>query len=257
MLRLLLVFLFINEASAQAATTASPYVACTNGDPTNDIIRETALKVHNDLRLALIENKVDQDSGDKFPGSKSMFKMTYDCALEGLAMTTLSDCSSKPKVDYLPPTMSLNYARTRAETLPPDPDIADMIKDAAGEWADTRYDVTEIDEKTLVYENTDMEPFANMIYTNTTTVGCGTMFCSKKKRLAIACLYDSKPMVGEPLYKPAKTKTGCNDENGPCNKALKGAKCLVYKSSRFFLKKKTLCHLNPHSQPIRRQIRHA
>ncbi|KAL6732558.1 hypothetical protein Aduo_003308 [Ancylostoma duodenale] len=202
-------------------------IACINGEPDpNDAIRKGALEIHNEIRKNLIKKTLLQDNGDPFPGTKSMFKLTYDCALEGLAMTTFSGCQSKPKMDYIPAGKSLNYAIERkVASLPADAAIADMIKAAAEEWAETRFDGV-IDEKTVVYDNEDLGPFANMIYHKTMTVGCGTMYCSDKKRLAVACLYDAKPELGQPLYTPVKTDKGCEDNNKPCTKAVKGATCI-------------------------------
>ncbi|RCN47298.1 SCP-like protein [Ancylostoma caninum] len=230
MLPFLFIILFIN-----GAFSTDPYKACENGEPdVNDAIRKGALDIHNEFRVNLTKKLLLQDNGEALPGSKSMFKLTYDCALEGLAMTTLSGCQSKPKMDYIPAGKSLNYAIVRnVAPLPADAAIAEMIKATAEEWAETRYDDI-IDEKTVTYNNTDLEPFANMIYHKTMTVGCGTMYCSgPKNRLAIACVYDAKPELGQPLYTPAKADKGCNDNDKPCTKAVKGSTCILANDPTF------------------------
>ncbi|RCN48487.1 hypothetical protein ANCCAN_05483 [Ancylostoma caninum] len=71
MLRLLLVFLFINEVLSN-----TPKAVCSNEPPAADVVRTKCLKLHNDARKAIVSpDGVEQSDGSKLPGSKNLFKI--------------------------------------------------------------------------------------------------------------------------------------------------------------------------------------
>ncbi|RCN48489.1 hypothetical protein ANCCAN_05485 [Ancylostoma caninum] len=154
-----------------------------------------------------------------------MLLQSYDCSLEGLAMTIVSDCPSKPTLTFVPATKSVNYAVKRAVNAEPadDNEYATILGEAVEEWLDYQYEA--VLDKNVTYEDEAMVPYANIIYNNTISVGCSTLYCANKKRTATACIYSAKPKLGEPLYTHAKTGTKCDPAKKHCAKAIKGAKC--------------------------------
>ncbi|RCN48492.1 SCP-like protein [Ancylostoma caninum] len=228
MISLLLVLLCIN-----AAFSTKPTTVCSEdpGDETADPVRGGSLKEHNQVRLDLIGGNLALSDGTKLLGSKNMFKITYDCYLEGLAMMAVAGCPSKPNLDHLPEDVSINYAITRgvepAEV--PANETAyynEHIKPALAEWLDYINEDT-LDVKTTIYDAEAMEPFANMIYKNTTKVGCVPLYCVDRKRLVVGCVYNSKPKLNEPLYDPAKGTDGCTSAPKRCGKTIKNSKCIA------------------------------
>ncbi|KIH65583.1 SCP-like protein [Ancylostoma duodenale] len=227
MVNLLLVLLCVGIALSQG-----PVTVCTNDPQDADVVRTEFLKGHNKLRKDLIDVKLVQDDEEKLPGSKNMFKITYDCFLEGLALTTLSGCPSKPKLDFIN-TMggekSVNYAVIRGidTNNPPqaEADYVPYIKTAVADWVNYMYE-DNLDIKTVAYKNAAMEPFANMIYNKTIAVGCSPLYCADKKRVAVSCVYNAKPKLNEPLYEPAKVPDGCTSAGKRCDKVVKGSECI-------------------------------
>ncbi|EYC26211.1 hypothetical protein Y032_0010g1023 [Ancylostoma ceylanicum] len=221
---LLLVLLCISGASSQ-----QPKAGCSN-TPT-DPIREAVLTNHNNIRKKIVgdpngapTDRVEQDDATFLPGSKNLFMITYDCGLEGLAMTAAADCPSKPKLDYIPAEKSVNHKIERSATKPQnDNEYAEAVKRAVEDWYDSHYE-DNLDPKTVIYQNEAMEPFANIIYKNTIAVGCAVQWCDARKRLVTACVYNAKPKVGEALYNPGKPGAKCTTDK-QCAKVIKGATC--------------------------------
>ncbi|EPB69402.1 hypothetical protein ANCCEY_11500 [Ancylostoma ceylanicum] len=123
-----------------------------------------------------------------------MFKITYDCYLEGLALTTMSGCGSKPELAFVG-QKSVNYVVIRGidPKKPPktEADYVPYIKQAVADWANYMYD-DNLDIKTVIYKESAMEPFANMIYNKTIAVGCSPQYCADKRRVVVSCVYNAK-----------------------------------------------------------------
>ncbi|RCN48486.1 hypothetical protein ANCCAN_05482 [Ancylostoma caninum] len=226
MLNVLLVILCIDAAFSQLTV-------CTNEPKDADVVRTEFLKGHNQVRKSLVDLKLEQDDGETLLGSKNMFKITYDCFLEGLALTTLSGCPSEPKLDFIN-TMggekSVNYAVIRGidTNNPPkaEAEYVPYIKTAVADWANYMYE-DNLDIKTVAYKNEAMEPFANMIYNTTIALGCSPLYCAEKKRVAVSCVYNAKPKLNEPLYETSKVTDGCSSAGKRCDKVVKGSDCIA------------------------------
>ncbi|PIO62975.1 hypothetical protein TELCIR_15444 [Teladorsagia circumcincta] len=89
-----------------------------------------------------------------------------------------------------------------------------MVKNAVGAWKSQGLDVT--------YANQNMKDFANMIYYKSTKAGCSLRKCETK--FAVACVFDSAPELGKPLYigSGSATVNGCNDDSD-CSSVFAGA----------------------------------
>ncbi|KAL6731465.1 hypothetical protein Aduo_002330 [Ancylostoma duodenale] len=197
MFTLLLVILCIHEA-----TPHRPKAVCSNNPSDADVFRRTLLSTHNAARKHIVSKLgMVQRDGTHLPGSKNLFKMTYDCDLEGIAMTIVQDCPRKPDPRYVPSGKSVNY------------EVRRLVNDEPG--SDVAY-TNETKKKAI-------EPYANIIYHKTLAVGCMIHWCSSKK-LATSCIYSGKPKLGEPLYDPGKKGTKCGEKS--CGKVIKGATCI-------------------------------
>ncbi|KAL6732563.1 hypothetical protein Aduo_003313 [Ancylostoma duodenale] len=219
MFALLLVILCIHEAF-----TIRPRTVCSDDPAAADLVRRKLLETHNAERKNII-NGVEQEDGTTLPGSKNLFKVTYDCDLEGVAMTVVRDCPSDPDLSHVPVGKAVNYAIRRhvENALGSDQAYADEMEVVVGEWANYRFDAN-LDTSTVIYDDEIMEPYANIIYNKTLAIGCTIMWCSSK-RLAAACVYSDKPKLGEPLYDPGKEGTKCGGKS--CEKVIKGADCIT------------------------------
>ncbi|RCN48493.1 hypothetical protein ANCCAN_05489, partial [Ancylostoma caninum] len=153
------VFLIIGEAFSQKI----PREVCSDPLDANDKIRNKFVKGHNDVRKEIVSpNGMTQDDGSTLPGSKSLFAVTYDCYLEGIALTVVAGCPSHPKLDNVPAGKAVNYALDRGAQKPANEDAYVIeVGKAIDEWKDYRFEGN-LDPKTVKYENEAMAPFANV-----------------------------------------------------------------------------------------------
>ncbi|VDN29727.1 unnamed protein product, partial [Cylicostephanus goldi] len=64
-----------------------------------------------------------------------------------------------------------------------------------------------------------------MIYNKTLKIGCAYLFCQDQGKVALACVYEKRPIEGQPLYwADSKNNKGCT-KDAPCKKLIKGAVC--------------------------------
>ncbi|EYC26202.1 hypothetical protein Y032_0010g1016 [Ancylostoma ceylanicum] len=221
MLNLLLVFLCVGAAFSQVTV-------CTNDPKDTDVIRTSFLDGHNTLRKELIgQTGLVQADGEKLPGSRNMFKITYDCYLEGLALTTMSGCGSKPELAFVG-QKSVNYVVIRGidPKKPPktEADYVPYIKQAVADWANYMYD-DNLDIKTVIYKESAMEPFANWAsvavrFPQTWVARVATAPLVKELPL-------QRPELSKPLYEPSKATDGCTSAGKRCEKFVKGSKCIA------------------------------
>ncbi|EYC26205.1 hypothetical protein Y032_0010g1019 [Ancylostoma ceylanicum] len=256
MLRSILVLLCINELLSLTSGSV-----CSSDPQDADKIRTEVLKSHNAARKEIVSaDGVQQSDGTKLPGSKNLFKITYDCLLEGFAMIAVQGCPNKLKTDSTPRDKAVNYAYKRGQTTAPADDAAylDALKEAMAEWLDSRYEDNL--DKNVTYKNEGMAPYANIIYNNTIAVGCSVFYCPRNKRIATACVYNAKPQLEKPLYTPAKTGTKCDPTKKQCAKAIKRAECQDDSDKETeglcFIKRREVTREFPASVLQRRTVRH-
>ncbi|CAJ0592949.1 unnamed protein product [Cylicocyclus nassatus] len=183
---------------------------------------EAATKAHNDLRAQVATRALDKEIYGELPGTKSLFKLEYDCTNEGFAMSTIGKDCKHSSIYMSVIGRGENFITYRAESKPGNKKLAEMLKWAVEDWSDTVESPLSAD---VMYTDTSMEPFANMIYNKTLKFGCSYQFCEANGKVAIACVYENKPQLNEPLYSADSTgKKGCT-KNSPCNKVIKGAVC--------------------------------
>ncbi|CAJ0592734.1 unnamed protein product [Cylicocyclus nassatus] len=183
---------------------------------------EAATTAHNDLRAQVAKRALDKEIYGELPGTKSLFKLEYDCTNEGFAQSTIGKDCKHSSIYMSVIGRGENFITYRAESKPGNKKLAEMLKWAVEDWSDTVESPLSSD---VMYTDTSIEPFANMIYNKTMKFGCSYQFCETNGKVAIACVYENKPQLNEPLYSADSTgKKGCT-KNSPCNKVIKGAVC--------------------------------
>ncbi|CAJ0595512.1 unnamed protein product [Cylicocyclus nassatus] len=180
---------------------------------------KTVTNSHNELRASLAKRSLSAEIFGNIPGSKTLFKLKYDCLHEGLAMATIGN-KCKHSRNYMEKVgRAENFITYRLVKKPNVTEQKDLFKTAMEDWINT---VKRPLSSDVVYTDTSMEPFANMIYNKTLNFGCWLMFCKETSKVALACVYSSRPKIGEPLYwADSKNNAGCQNP-GPCKKIIKG-----------------------------------
>ncbi|CAJ0593023.1 unnamed protein product, partial [Cylicocyclus nassatus] len=166
---------------------------------------------HNRLRANIATRKLDKTTFGNLPGSKSLFKLEYECTHEVLASQVIGQ-----QCKYLPLSKKLsakghNFITYRRNKEPDSAMLIEMFGLAVHDWSDTVHEGGPL-SSSVVYSSDSMEPFANMIYNRTLHFGCAYRFCKAKKKVAIACAYEKK--------------RGCF-KNKSCKKIFKNAVCAV------------------------------
>ncbi|VDM77848.1 unnamed protein product [Strongylus vulgaris] len=190
------------------------------------------------LREKVAKQELDKNVYGNLPGSKSLFKMRYDCNDEALAEAVIGpDCNHAPidlkavigpDCNHAPIDLSLigkseNYHLYHFTTQ--GSDAYTQIHIALNEWNST---VRRMNDDGI-YNGGAIAPFANMIYYKSLTLGCAIKYCTSpdyNNWFAIACVYGATPKLGEPLYLADSTdKKGCI-ANDLCQKlVLKNSRC--------------------------------
>ncbi|CAJ0595513.1 unnamed protein product [Cylicocyclus nassatus] len=174
---------------------------------------------HNELRANVAKRNLNAAVFGSIPGSKTLFKLKYDCLHEGLALATIGN-KCKHSSNYMDKLgKAENFITYRMPKKPHMIEQKDLFEFAVEDWTDTVKSPLSSD---VVYTDTSMEPFANMIYNKTLKFGCSLVFCNDINKVALACVYSNKPKEGEPLYwADSKNNAGCQ-KPGPCKKVIKG-----------------------------------
>ncbi|CAJ0594871.1 unnamed protein product [Cylicocyclus nassatus] len=183
---------------------------------------EATTAAHNTLRAKVAQRVLDKNIYGDLPGTKSLFKLKYDCTNEAFALATIgSDCKhSSVYTDVI--GRGENFITYKATSKPGNAKLSTMFGWAVEDWGSTVETPLSADVK---YTDTIMEPFANIVYNKTLKFGCAYRYCDTTSKVAIACVYEERPQEGEPLYSADSTsKKGCTTNN-PCKKIIKGAVC--------------------------------
>ncbi|CAJ0597502.1 unnamed protein product [Cylicocyclus nassatus] len=210
MFLLLVFFILLREGEAAAACRLAAKAS------------EAALEQHNLLREKVASRQLDKAIYGNLPGSKSLFKLKYDCTNEGLALATIGNKCKHSSIYMDKVGRGENFITYRLKTNPKPEQLAELFEYAVEDWSLTVENPLSAD---VVYTDTTMEPFANMIYNKTLKIGCAYLFCKDQGKVALACVYEKRPIEGEPLYwADSKNDKGCT-KDAPCKKLIKGAVC--------------------------------
>ncbi|KHJ84104.1 hypothetical protein OESDEN_16186 [Oesophagostomum dentatum] len=118
-------------------------------------------------------------------GTKSMFRIKYECTNEALAPLAIAKDCTRSTMDLSAVGRSVNFISYKVPSEPTGSALADWYGLAADEWSE----ITTPLESDGVYRDKNIEAFANMIYYKTLAFGCMHRFCVETKSLAIACAF--------------------------------------------------------------------
>ncbi|CAJ0595466.1 unnamed protein product [Cylicocyclus nassatus] len=181
------------------------------------------LKLHNEVRQGVAQRQFAHSDGaitySKI-GSKNMFALDYDCALQGIAYASVVNCRcDKTFVD------AYDYSISCEKTIlgsTKTTKIQEAYETTIKEWRDDAKNDIPLPLSAATYKNVPAT-FANSISDDLKSLrmGCAHRLCDK--RVLIACVYSRKPQGEQPLYIEASTKTGCTAKK--CKELVPEAKC--------------------------------
>ncbi|KIH57277.1 SCP-like protein [Ancylostoma duodenale] len=183
----------------------------------SDELREVFLRYHNDARrrvaLGIEPNKV----GTLNP-AKNMYKLEWDCAMEQQAQNLISSC---PKNLGSFRTMAQNLFRVTISRGSFNPGA--WINTTLNDWWERakKYGVTDPQNK---YTNDKYYPFVNMVFSDTTKLGCAYKICNKK--MTITCLYNAIGFYKNPMWETGPACTKASDCTTYSNSSCDGGLCI-------------------------------
>ncbi|CAJ0593021.1 unnamed protein product [Cylicocyclus nassatus] len=185
-------------------------------------VGEAVVKAHNAIRAQVATRGLHKKIFGDAPGSKSLFKLGYDRTHAALAAAVIGSQCMHSKFYVNSTEKSENFKIYQTNGAPNNKTLLQFFLHAVEDWRNTVNHPLRPDVK---YTDTSMEPFANMIYHKTLKFGCAYRFCKSKSKVALACVYDSRPLLEEPLYLADSTnKRGCVRDYS-CRKIFSNAVC--------------------------------
>ncbi|EPB78413.1 SCP-like protein [Ancylostoma ceylanicum] len=166
--------LLCNAASCRAA------FSCSNSG-LSDEIREVFLSYHNDARLRVALGTEPNKVGTLNP-AKNMYKLEWDCGMEQQAQDAITSC---PVSLGSFPNMAQNLIRYSSSGGFSNPGV--QINSTLNNWwgKAKQYGVADPRNK---YTSSNLYTFANMVFSETTKLGCAYKICSNT--MTITCLYN-------------------------------------------------------------------
>ncbi|XGW24363.1 hypothetical protein V3C99_006068 [Haemonchus contortus] len=201
-----LAFLLVHDCSGQFGNAKS--------------VTAQAVQMINEYRQSVANGTAFNMSG-YLPSTVSMFQLKADDKLTLAALETVFTCNlSNPSV---PPGESFNGYNI--SYYPSSLNASTMFNIALAKWEEEpiRYGIGD----SVVYSNTKLKEWANMVYYKSTEVGCYYNLCNTSRSImhAIACYFNMKPQWNQQLYNPTQGVDGCNlDET--CRGQLPGSTCV-------------------------------
>uniref|UniRef100_A0A7I4XT78 SCP domain-containing protein n=1 Tax=Haemonchus contortus TaxID=6289 RepID=A0A7I4XT78_HAECO len=177
------------------------------------------IKLINEMRAQVAAGKISTLYGP-LPSSLHMFQLESSPELEVYAKNNTMQCQTK---NYTPSGSSMNYY-TFYETPGSNFDKATLINLALASWMEEILHTNFGNQVT--YANQNLQEFANMIYYKSTKAGCACQKCNQPAppRAVVACIFNSAPESGKPIYLGTAGATGCNNDED-CSSVINGAKC--------------------------------
>ncbi|VDO61754.1 unnamed protein product [Heligmosomoides polygyrus] len=155
--------------------TASSATTCTSSTGVTDAARTAALDAINQNRRTAVNGQLQNgaNAGTNLPHGKDMYKLDWDCGLEGLAEVLLpSDCS-------VPATTLPNNGIGSATVATP-PSMDDIFTQGIATWP-----------QLLTANALDQPAYgAPMIQGKTTKVGCSARKCTTPDQGLLVCVYN-------------------------------------------------------------------
>nr|CDJ84047.1 SCP extracellular domain containing protein [Haemonchus contortus] len=177
------------------------------------------IKLINEMRAKVAAGDISTLYGP-LPSSLHMFQLESSPELKVYAEINTIQCQTQK---YIPSGSSMNYY-TFYETPGNNLNKTIVINLALATWME---EILHTNFGTQVtYTNQTLQEFANMIYYKSTKAGCAYQQCNQPAppRAVVACIFNSAPETGEPIYLGTAGVTGCNND-GDCSSVFNGTKC--------------------------------
>ncbi|ETN76046.1 SCP-like protein [Necator americanus] len=154
--------------------------SCSNTE-LSDALRQVFLSYHNDARQRVASGVEPNNVGTLNP-AKNMYKLEWDCAMEQQAQDAISACPSSLGSFSNMAQNLMRFSSTGGFSNP-----AVQINSTLSSWwgKAKQYGVTDSLNK---YTSSNLYTFANMVFAETTKLGCAYKVCSNY--LTITCLYN-------------------------------------------------------------------
>ncbi|XGW24660.1 hypothetical protein V3C99_006245 [Haemonchus contortus] len=177
------------------------------------------IKLINEMRAKVAAGDISTLYGP-LPSSLHMFQLEYSPELEVYAKINTIQCQTQ---NYTPPGSSMSYYMSY-ETPSDNLSNITVIKLALASWMQEILNTNFGSQFT--YTNQNMKNFANMIYYKSTKAGCSYQSCSNLTSpvAVVACVFDSAPQLGKPIYPSTQGVNGCNKDSD-CSAVIFGTTC--------------------------------
>uniref|UniRef100_W6NVT1 SCP extracellular domain containing protein n=1 Tax=Haemonchus contortus TaxID=6289 RepID=W6NVT1_HAECO len=222
----------ISEKTTAAATTTQTVLTTTAAAKLNQ--SELFIELINGFREKVAKGDLSTSNGP-LPSSLQMFQVEYSPELEVYAQINTIQCQTE---NFTPPRSSMNYY-TFYETPGENLSNITVINLALASWMQEILNTNFGSQVT--YTNQNMKDFANMIYYKSTKAGCAYQQCNQPAppRAVVACIFNSAPQLGKPIYPGTQGVNGCNKDSD-CSAVISGTTCgpqglCGYSFSKFFL----------------------
>ncbi|XGW24666.1 hypothetical protein V3C99_006249 [Haemonchus contortus] len=207
----------ISEKTTAAATTTQTVLTTTAAAKLNQ--SELFIELINGYREKVAKGDLSTSSGS-LPSSLQMFQVEYSPELEVYAKINTIQCQPE---NFTPPGSSMSYY-TYYETPGNNPSNITLINLALAYWMDEMLNTNFGSQVT--YTNQNIQDFANMIYYKSTKAGCAYQQCNQiaPPRVVVACIFNSAPQLGKPIYPGTEGVNGCNKDSS-CSAVFSGTTC--------------------------------
>ncbi|KAK5967913.1 hypothetical protein GCK32_006495 [Trichostrongylus colubriformis] len=175
----------------------------------------------NEIRHSVANGTMENGDGH-LPSSSAMFLLHEDMVLDYVALANAYTCV-EPSDPHLAKSSSMNFfSITDLVSSLTEKEVVDI---AFAHWEHEPYLYGLGDD--VIYNSTNIQNFANMIYYQSTKYGCALHMCDGPPVThAFVCVFDKKPVLNAPLYIVSPSVNGCVNDSD-CEKALPFAKCHV------------------------------
>nr|AAD31839.1 ancylostoma-secreted protein 1 precursor [Ancylostoma caninum] len=190
------------------ASPARDSFGCSNSGIT-DKDRQAFLDFHNNARRRVAKGLEDSNSGKLNP-AKNMYKLSWDCAMEQQLQDAIQSCPSGFAGIQGVAQNTMSWSSSGGF---PDPSVK-IEPTLSGWWSGAKKNGVGPDNK---YNGGGLFAFSNMVYSETTKLGCAYKVCGTK--LAVSCIYNGVGYItNQPMW---ETGQACQT----------GADCSTYKNS--------------------------
>ncbi|KAK5964978.1 hypothetical protein GCK32_007224 [Trichostrongylus colubriformis] len=140
----------------------------------------------DEFRQAVANGTFSKPGGGRLPSSSAMFVLTEDTQLNFVALANVYNCI-KPSNPYLAEGSSMNFFSVTNMNAPYEEKR--LVDNAFNRWKREPFAHGIRDD--VIYDNTNIQNFANMIYYQATKYGCAVKTCyGPPVTHAFACVFD-------------------------------------------------------------------